>query len=58
MRRPHGDDERAGTDKRGQGGAKATIVSSVSDAGDGATRVEVVPITTSRAGWPGSGAAG
>jgi uncharacterized protein len=30
-----------GTDKRGQGGANATIVSKVSDAGDGATRVEV-----------------
>jgi carbon monoxide dehydrogenase subunit G len=31
-----------GTDRRGQGGAKATIVSSVAPAGDGATRVEVV----------------
>jgi carbon monoxide dehydrogenase subunit G len=31
-----------GTDKRGQGGAKATILSSVSDAGNGSTRVEVV----------------
>ena len=31
-----------GTDKRGQGGAKATIFSAVSDAGDGATHVEVV----------------
>src|ERR1700758_226581 len=31
-----------GTDRRGQGGAKATIVSAVSDAGNGATRVEVV----------------
>jgi uncharacterized protein len=30
-----------GTDKRGQGGAKATIVSSLSDAGKGATRVDV-----------------
>src|SRR5439155_26037370 len=30
-----------GTDKRGQGGANATIVSTVSEAGDGATRVEV-----------------
>jgi carbon monoxide dehydrogenase subunit G len=30
-----------GTDKRGQGGAKATIVSSLSPAGDGATRVDV-----------------
>ena len=30
-----------GTDKRGQGGAKATIVSKLSPAGDGATRVEV-----------------
>src|SRR6266702_3621181 len=30
-----------GTDKRGQGGAKATIVSSLSEA-DGGTRVEVV----------------
>src|SRR2546421_11324688 len=30
-----------GTDKRGQGGAKATIVSSLSDAGNGSTRVEV-----------------
>ena len=30
-----------GTDKRGQGGAKATIVSSLSDAGSGSTRVEV-----------------
>ena len=32
----------SGTDKRGQGGAKATIVSSVSEAGGGSTRVEVV----------------
>ena len=32
----------SGTDKRGQGGAKATITSSVSDAGDGRTRVQVV----------------
>jgi carbon monoxide dehydrogenase subunit G len=32
----------SGTDKRGQGGAKATIVSSVSEAGAGSTRVEVV----------------
>ncbi len=31
----------AGTDKRGQGGAKATIVSSVSEAGEGATKVDV-----------------
>jgi uncharacterized protein len=31
-----------GTDKRGQGGASATIVSSVSEAGNGSTRVEVV----------------
>ena len=31
-----------GTDRRGQGGAKATIVSSVADAGGGATRVNVV----------------
>jgi carbon monoxide dehydrogenase subunit G len=31
----------AGTDKRGQGGAKATIVSSVADAGGGATTVNV-----------------
>jgi uncharacterized protein len=31
-----------GTDKRGQGGAKATISSSLSPSGDGATRVEVV----------------
>ncbi len=30
-----------GTDKRGQGGAKATIVSSLADAGNGATRVDV-----------------
>jgi carbon monoxide dehydrogenase subunit G len=30
-----------GTDKRGQGGAKATIVSSLSDAGNGSTRVDV-----------------
>jgi carbon monoxide dehydrogenase subunit G len=30
-----------GTDKRGQGGAKATIVSKLSPAGEGATRVEV-----------------
>ncbi len=30
-----------GTDKRGQGGANATIVSSVAEAGDGAARVEV-----------------
>jgi carbon monoxide dehydrogenase subunit G len=31
----------AGTDKRGQGGAKATIVSTVTPAGDGRTTVEV-----------------
>ncbi len=31
-----------GTDKRGQGGAKATIVSSLSEAGEGSTKVEVV----------------
>ncbi|MDQ6836352.1 MAG: SRPBCC family protein [Actinomycetota bacterium] len=31
-----------GTDKRGQGGATATIVSAVTDAGHGSTRVEVV----------------
>ena len=31
-----------GTDKRGQGGAKATIESSVSEAGAGTTRVQVV----------------
>ncbi len=31
-----------GTDRRGQGGAKATISSSVSDAGGGKTRVSVV----------------
>jgi carbon monoxide dehydrogenase subunit G len=31
----------AGTDKRGQGGAKATIVSSVTPAGEGATTVNV-----------------
>jgi uncharacterized protein len=31
-----------GTDRRGQGGAKATIVSKLSPAGDQATRVEVV----------------
>src|ERR1700752_4114541 len=30
-----------GTDRRGQGGAKATIGSSVADAGDGTTRVNV-----------------
>src|ERR1700761_3878957 len=30
-----------GTDRRGQGGAEATIVSSVADAGDGTTRVNV-----------------
>jgi carbon monoxide dehydrogenase subunit G len=30
-----------GTDKRGQGGAKATIVSSLADAGNGTTRVDV-----------------
>ena len=34
--------EAKGTDKRGQGGASATIVSSLTDAGNGATRVEVV----------------
>ncbi len=34
--------EAKGTDKRGQGGASATIVSTVSDAGNGSTRVEVV----------------
>jgi carbon monoxide dehydrogenase subunit G len=32
----------AGTDKRGQGGAKATIVSSVVDSGSGSTRVTVI----------------
>jgi carbon monoxide dehydrogenase subunit G len=31
-----------GTDKRGQGGAQASIISSLSDSGGGATRVEVV----------------
>src|SRR5579875_2215615 len=31
----------SGTDRRGQGGAKATIVSSVAEAGEGTTRVEV-----------------
>ncbi len=31
-----------GSDQRGQGGAKATIVSVLSETGDGATRVEVV----------------
>jgi uncharacterized protein len=31
-----------GTDKRGQGGANATIVNSVADAGDGRTRVDAV----------------
>ncbi len=31
-----------GTDRRGQGGAKATIVSSVVDAGDGTTHVNVI----------------
>lgn len=31
-----------GTDRRGQGGAKATILSSLADAGNGTTRVEVV----------------
>ena len=31
-----------GTDRRGQGGAKATIISTVADAGNGATRVDVV----------------
>jgi carbon monoxide dehydrogenase subunit G len=31
-----------GTDKRGQGGAQASIISSLSDTGGGATRVEVV----------------
>jgi carbon monoxide dehydrogenase subunit G len=31
----------SGTDRRGQGGAKATIVSSVAPAGDGQTRVDV-----------------
>ena len=31
-----------GTDKRGQGGASATIVSRLAEAGNGATRVEVV----------------
>ncbi|HXO07009.1 MAG TPA: SRPBCC family protein, partial [Solirubrobacteraceae bacterium] len=34
--------EAQGTDKRGQGGAKATIVSRLAEAGVGATRVEVV----------------
>jgi carbon monoxide dehydrogenase subunit G len=32
----------AGTDKRGQGGAKATIVSAVADTGSGSTRVTVI----------------
>jgi carbon monoxide dehydrogenase subunit G len=31
-----------GTDKRGQGGAKASIIASLSDTGGGATRVDVV----------------
>src|SRR5579875_238894 len=31
----------SGTDRRGQGGAKATIVSSVASTGEGQTRVEV-----------------
>jgi carbon monoxide dehydrogenase subunit G len=31
-----------GTDKRGQGGAKASVIASLSDAGGGATRVDVV----------------
>jgi carbon monoxide dehydrogenase subunit G len=31
-----------GTDRRGQGGAKATILSSLADIGDGLTRVEVI----------------
>ncbi len=31
-----------GTDKRGQGGAKATIISSLSEAGESSTKVEVV----------------
>jgi uncharacterized protein len=34
--------EAKGTDKRGQGGASASIVSSLTDAGNGSTRVEVV----------------
>jgi uncharacterized protein len=34
--------EAQGTDKRGQGGAKATIISTLADAGNGSTRVEVV----------------
>jgi uncharacterized protein len=34
--------EAKGTDRRGQGGASATIVSSVSDTGNGSTRVEVI----------------
>jgi carbon monoxide dehydrogenase subunit G len=34
--------EAKGTDRRGQGGATATIVSTVSDSGDGSTRVEVI----------------
>ncbi|MGO9884516.1 MAG: SRPBCC family protein [Solirubrobacteraceae bacterium] len=34
--------EAKGTDRRGQGGASATIVSSLSDPGNGSTRVEVV----------------
>jgi carbon monoxide dehydrogenase subunit G len=33
--------EAQGTDKRGQGGAKATIVSSLSETGSGSTRVDV-----------------
>ena len=46
-----------GTDKRGQGGAKATIVSRA-EAGEGADPVDVVTDYTSPAGWPASAAAG
>ena len=48
-----------GTDKRGQGGAKATIVSSLSEARRRRARGwRSSPITTSPAGWPASAAGG
>ena len=47
----------SGQDKRGQGSAKATIVSTMHEEGD-LTRVDVRPTSPSPAGSPASGAAG
>ena len=47
-----------GTDKRGQGGATATIVSSPSSSTRTGRASTSRPTTTSPAAWPGSGGAG